>query len=44
MRTPIEAARTLHKGQQTRAVILDAALGLASQRGLEGLSIGALPA
>jgi AcrR family transcriptional regulator len=42
MRTPIEAARTLHKGQQTRAVILDAALGLASQRGLEGLSIGAL--
>jgi AcrR family transcriptional regulator len=31
-----------HKGQQTRAVILDAALGLASQMGLEGLSIGAV--
>jgi AcrR family transcriptional regulator len=30
------------KGQQTRAVILDAALGLASQMGLEGLSIGAV--
>jgi len=32
----------LHKGRQTRATILDAALGLASQMGLEGLSIGAL--
>ena len=32
----------LHKGQQTRAAILDAALGLASHMGLEGLSIGAL--
>jgi AcrR family transcriptional regulator len=31
-----------HKGQQTRAAILDAALSLASQMGLEGLSIGAL--
>lgn len=31
-----------HKGQQTRAAILDAALGLASHAGLEGLSIGAL--
>ena len=30
------------KGQLTRAVILDSALGLASQMGLEGLSIGAL--
>lgn len=30
------------KGQQTRAAILDAALGLASHVGLEGLSIGAL--
>ena len=30
------------KGQQTRAAILEAALGLASQMGLEGLSIGAL--
>jgi AcrR family transcriptional regulator len=36
------SARSLHKGQQTRAAILDAALGLASQIGLEGLSIGAL--
>jgi AcrR family transcriptional regulator len=35
-------ARALHKGQQTRAAILDAALGLASHMGLEGLSIGAL--
>ena len=32
----------LHKGQQTRAAILEAALGLASHVGLEGLSIGAL--
>jgi AcrR family transcriptional regulator len=32
----------LAKGQQTRAAILDAALGLASHMGLEGLSIGAL--
>ena len=32
----------LQKGQQTRAAILDAALGLASHMGLEGLSIGAL--
>ena len=31
-----------HKGQQTRAAILDAALSLASQMGIEGLSIGAL--
>ncbi|WP_372528202.1 TetR/AcrR family transcriptional regulator [Piscinibacter sp.] len=30
------------KGQQTRAAILDAALGLAANMGLEGLSIGAL--
>ena len=35
-------SRVLLKGQQTRAVILDAALGLASHMGLEGLSIGAL--
>ena len=34
--------RTLHKGQQTRATILEAALTLASHMGLEGLSIGAL--
>jgi AcrR family transcriptional regulator len=32
----------LLKGQQTRATILEAALGLASHMGLEGLSIGAL--
>ncbi|EYC50361.1 TetR family transcriptional regulator [Hylemonella gracilis str. Niagara R] len=35
-------SRVLHKGQQTRLVILDAALSLAAQAGLEGLSIGAL--
>ncbi|WP_425257711.1 TetR/AcrR family transcriptional regulator [Rubrivivax sp. RP6-9] len=34
--------KTLQKGLQTRAAILDAALGLASHMGLEGLSIGAL--
>jgi AcrR family transcriptional regulator len=39
-RTP--RARSQPKGQQTRAAILDAALGLASHMGLEGLSIGAL--
>lgn len=37
-----ESSRSLQKGQQTRAVILEAALGLASHVGLEGLSIGAL--
>ncbi len=36
------AVRSLHKGQQTRAVILEAALAQASHMGLEGLSIGAL--
>jgi AcrR family transcriptional regulator len=36
------SARSLQKGQATRAVILDAALTLASSMGLEGLSIGAL--
>ena len=36
------ARRAMHKGQQTKAAIVDAALGLASQIGLEGLSIGAL--
>ena len=35
-------ATGLHKGQQTKAAIVDAALGLATQIGLEGLSIGAL--
>jgi AcrR family transcriptional regulator len=47
---PFKAARApdpraggpLHKGQQTKAAIIDAALGLATQIGLEGLSIGAL--
>lgn len=34
--------RTLMKGQQTRATILEAALGLAANMGLQGLSIGAL--
>ena len=34
--------RVLQKGQQTKAAIVDAALGLATQIGLEGLSIGAL--
>jgi AcrR family transcriptional regulator len=34
--------RVLPKGQQTKQAILDAALALASQMGLEGLSIGAL--
>ena len=32
----------MHKGQQTKAAIIEAALGLASQIGLEGLSIGVL--
>jgi len=36
------AGKPLQKGQQTRAAILDSALSLASQMGLEGLSIGAL--
>lgn len=35
-------ARALQKGQQTKLVILDAALALASETGLESLSIGAL--
>ncbi|MEO8544370.1 MAG: TetR/AcrR family transcriptional regulator [Betaproteobacteria bacterium] len=36
--------RGSHKGQQTKAAIVDAALRLASQVGLEGLSIGAVAA
>jgi AcrR family transcriptional regulator len=40
--TDSRAQRPAQKGQQTRAAILDAALGLASHVGLEGLSIGAL--
>ncbi|MBI5716097.1 MAG: TetR/AcrR family transcriptional regulator [Burkholderiales bacterium] len=39
---PAAGSRAAQKGQQTRAAILDAALSLASQMGLEGLSIGAL--
>ncbi|MBV7540231.1 TetR/AcrR family transcriptional regulator [Acidovorax sp. sic0104] len=34
--------RALQKGQQTKAAIVEAALGLATHIGLEGLSIGAL--
>ena len=34
--------KPLQKGQQTKAAIVEAALGLATQIGLEGLSIGAL--
>jgi AcrR family transcriptional regulator len=37
-----DLGRPRHKGQQTKAAIVDAALGLATQIGLEGLSIGAL--
>lgn len=36
------APKNQQKGQQTKAAIVDAALGLATQIGLEGLSIGAL--
>ena len=35
-------SRVSHKGQQTKAAIVDAALRLATQVGLEGISIGAL--
>ena len=44
-RTPPPSAampKSQQKGQQTKAAIVDAALGLATQIGLEGLSIGAL--
>lgn len=37
-----KSGRAPLKGQQTKAVIIDAALNLAAQIGLEGLSIGAL--
>lgn len=37
-----QAARSQHKGQQTKQAIVEAALGLATQIGLEGLSIGAV--
>lgn len=36
------SARALQKGQQTKQAIIEAALGLATHIGLEGLSIGAL--
>jgi AcrR family transcriptional regulator len=39
---PSKSSRAPQKGQQTKAVIIDAALSLAAQIGLEGLSIGAL--
>src|SRR5450830_555633 len=39
---PARRGRALQKGLQTKAVIIEAALGLATQIGLEGLSIGAL--
>ena len=41
-RAETPAHKPLQKGQQTKAAIVDAALGLATQIGLEGLSIGAL--
>ena len=37
-----DTSKPLQKGQQTKAAIVEAALGLATQIGLEGLSIGAL--
>ena len=37
-----ERSRSLPKGQQTKAAIVDAALAMATHVGLEGLSIGAL--
>ena len=41
-RSEASLTRSLQKGQQTKAAIVDAALGLATQIGLDGLSIGAL--
>ncbi len=41
-RTDSGAGRVMQKGQQTKQAIVEAALGLAAQIGLEGLSIGAL--
>jgi len=40
--SPVKPARSAAKGQQTKAAIVDAALALAAQVGLEGLSIGAV--
>jgi AcrR family transcriptional regulator len=44
LRSPRTATdlKPLQKGRQTKAAIVDAALGLATQIGMEGLSIGAL--
>lgn len=42
LRQPGSESRVSHKGQQTKAAIVDAALRLATQVGLEGISIGAL--
>ena len=42
LRRDVDSHRPLQKGRQTKASIVDAALGLATQIGLEGLSIGAL--
>jgi AcrR family transcriptional regulator len=42
LRPKARASHALQKGQQTKQAIIDAALGLASHIGLEGLSIGAL--
>jgi AcrR family transcriptional regulator len=36
------AQKAAHKGQQTKAAIVDVALGMATHVGVEGLSIGAL--
>ena len=41
-RNTAPAGRAMQKGLQTKAVIIEAALGLATQIGLEGLSIGAI--
>jgi AcrR family transcriptional regulator len=38
----LRGERALQKGQQTKQLIIDAALGLAQQIGLEGISIGAI--
>jgi len=40
--SPARPARSLQKGLQTKATIVEAALGLSTQVGLEGLSIGVL--
>ncbi len=42
LRRDADSHKPLQKGRQTKAAIVDAALGLATQIGLEGLSIGAL--